>query len=49
MGDNRLIEIQKYGQSIWMDFITRDLMRSGKLQEWVERGIVGMTSNPYIL
>jgi len=48
MGDNRLIEIQKYGQSIWMDFITRDLMRSGKLQEWVERGIVGMTSNPTI-
>src|SRR5690606_37073557 len=48
MGDNRLIEIQKYGQSIWMDFITRDLMRSGKLQKWVERGIAGMTSNPTI-
>ena len=44
MGDNRLIEIQKYGQSIWMDFITRDLMRSGKLQECVDLGIVGLSS-----
>lgn len=48
MGDNRLIEVQKYGQSIWMDFITRGLMTSGELQKLVERGIVGMTSNPTI-
>jgi len=48
MGNNRLIEIQKHGQSIWMDFITRGLMTSGKLQKLVERGIVGMTSNPTI-
>ena len=48
MAENRLIEVQKYGQSIWLDFITRGLMTSGKLQQMVESGIVGMTSNPTI-
>ena len=47
MGDNRLIEIQKYGQRL-MDFITRDLMRSGNCKNGSSRGIAGMTSNPTI-
>ena len=45
---NPLIEVQQYGQSIWMDFIRRGLIESGELKELVESGIVGMTSNPTI-
>lgn len=48
MGVNRLIEVQTCGQSIWMDYIRRGLITSGKLHELVENGIVGMTSNPTI-
>lgn len=48
MAENRLIEVQSCGQSIWMDFIVRSLITSGKLQRLVDDGIVGMTSNPTI-
>ncbi|MBN1678705.1 MAG: bifunctional transaldolase/phosoglucose isomerase [Anaerolineae bacterium] len=48
MAVSRLIEVQQYGQSIWMDFIRRSLMLSGKLDRLVKDGIVGMTSNPTI-
>ncbi len=36
------------GQSPWLDYITRDLLKSGKLQSLIDKGIVGMTSNPTI-
>jgi len=36
------------GQSPWIDYITRDLLKSGKLQQRIDQGIVGMTSNPTI-
>jgi transaldolase/glucose-6-phosphate isomerase len=45
---NPLIEVQKCGQSIWMDYIKRSLITSGKLEKLVQDGIVGMTSNPTI-
>jgi transaldolase len=45
---NPLIEVQKCGQSIWMDYIQRSLITSGKLEKLVQDGIVGMTSNPTI-
>ncbi len=48
MAANPLIEIQKCGQSIWMDYIKRDLIISGELERLVEGGITGMTSNPTI-
>lgn len=48
MSANRLIEIQKLGQSIWMDYIRRSLITSGELQRLVDGGITGMTSNPTI-
>ena len=45
-----IFEIEnKYGQSIWMDNLSRDLVESGELKEMIEsRGIVGITSNPAI-
>jgi transaldolase len=35
-------------QSPWIDFIDRDLLRSGKLEQMVADGIRGLTSNPTI-
>ncbi|NMG11420.1 transaldolase [Brasilonema sp. UFV-L1] len=49
MATNQLLEIKKYGQSIWMDNLSRDIIQSGELKELVEnKGICGITSNPAI-
>jgi len=48
MSPNPLIDVQTCGQSIWMDYIQRSLITSGKLKKLIEGGIVGMTSNPTI-
>ena len=49
MPNNHLLEIKEYGQSIWMDNLTRDLIQSGELKDMVEnKGICGITSNPAI-
>ena len=45
---DQLKAVQEYGQSIWIDFIRRDLLVSGQLKQMVEEGIRGMTSNPTI-
>ncbi len=38
----------QHGQSIWLDFISRDLLNSGKLQHLIDQGLRGLTSNPTI-
>lgn len=46
---NPLIDVQKHGQSIWFDNISRDLITSGELRRMVENdGLLGVTSNPAI-
>lgn len=46
---NRLGKLAEAGQSIWLDYIDRRLIRSGELQRMVESdGICGVTSNPAI-
>ncbi|MGB3691305.1 MAG: transaldolase [Spirulinaceae cyanobacterium] len=47
---NPIFEIdQKYGQSIWMDNLSRDIIESGELKEMITGlGIHGITSNPAI-
>jgi transaldolase/glucose-6-phosphate isomerase len=46
---NPLIGLQKFGQSIWFDYIRRDLLTSGKLKSLIDDdGLRGMTSNPAI-
>jgi len=46
---NPLMQLQTFGQSIWLDYIRRDLMKSGELQRLItEDGLRGMTSNPSI-
>jgi transaldolase/glucose-6-phosphate isomerase len=47
--ENRLRALQVFGQSVWLDYIRRDLMTSGELKRLIERdGLGGMTSNPTI-
>ncbi len=49
MTTNHLFEIQEYGQSIWMDNLSRDAIESGELKEAiVTRSLRGITSNPAI-
>lgn len=45
---SKMKELQKLGQSIWLDYISRDLIQSGGLQDLVDRGLMGVTSNPAI-
>jgi transaldolase len=49
MTTNHLLEIKEFGQSIWMDNLARDLIKSGDLKKFIEtRGLRGITSNPAI-
>jgi transaldolase len=43
-----LQQLTDYGQSPWLDYVAREFTRSGKLEDLVRRGIVGVTSNPTI-
>src|SRR5271169_7177266 len=46
---NPLQALLSYGQSMWLDYIRRDLITSGKLKTMIEEdGLRGMTSNPSI-
>src|SRR5882672_2402929 len=46
---NSLKQLQGLGQSIWLDYIRRDLMTGGELKRLIEEdGLLGMTSNPAI-
>ena len=46
---NPLKELLNYGQSMWLDYIRRDLITSGSLKKMIEDdGLRGMTSNPSI-
>ena len=46
---NPLVELSKFGQSPWLDSISRDLIASGKLQKLIDAdGLRGVTSNPAI-
>jgi transaldolase/glucose-6-phosphate isomerase len=46
---NPLKELLNYGQSMWLDYIRRDLFTIGKLKQMIaEDGLRGMTSNPSI-
>ena len=45
---SKLEQLAQLGQSIWLDFIRRTFITSGRLQEWVDQGVRGVTSNPSI-
>ncbi|HEX9287031.1 MAG TPA: transaldolase [Thermoanaerobaculia bacterium] len=47
--DNKLQRLRELGQSVWYDYIRRDLITSGELARLIrEDGLAGMTSNPTI-
>jgi transaldolase/transaldolase/glucose-6-phosphate isomerase len=49
METNRIKQVHDFGQSIWLDFIDRPIMKSGKLKQMIdEDGLRGITSNPAI-
>ncbi|MBL8201735.1 MAG: transaldolase [Chromatiales bacterium] len=46
---NRLRKLASYGQSYWMDDLSRDLLRTGDLPRQIrDKGLRGITSNPAI-
>jgi len=46
---NHLKELNRYGQSVWLDYIRRSLIVSGELRRLIdEDGLRGVTSNPAI-
>src|SRR5579885_2940267 len=46
---NPLKELLKHGQSVWLDYIRRNLIETGELARMIrEDGLRGMTSNPSI-
>ena len=46
---NPLKQLLKFGQSVWLDYIRRDLIETGELKRLIEEdGLRGMTSNPSI-
>lgn len=49
MQNNPLNQLATFGQSIWLDYIRRDLITSGDLQRLIEEDdLRGITSNPAI-
>ena len=49
MKNNPLRQLAAFGQSVWLDYIRRDLIVSGELRHLIEDdGLCGLTSNPAI-
>ena len=49
MANSRLHQLSELGQSVWIDFLSRHLLRSGELARMMEEdAVVGVTSNPTI-
>ncbi len=46
---NKIFEVKKLGQKIWLDNLSRELIISGALLNLIEKdNITGITSNPTI-
>ena len=49
MPESNLHKLSALGQSVWIDYLSRDLLQSGELERMVrEDAVVGVTSNPTI-
>jgi len=44
----KLHELQKHGQAVWLDYISREMIELGDLDRLINQGLRGMTSNPKI-
>jgi transaldolase len=41
-------QLGEFGQSVWLDYISRSLIDTGRLKDLITQGLRGMTSNPTI-
>ena len=48
MSKTNIEELARFGQSIWLDSISRSMIETGELQKMIDSGLRGMTSNPTI-
>src|SRR2546423_11444666 len=49
MSNSRLHQLSELGQSVWIDYLSRDLLCTGELARMMrEDAVVGVTSNPTI-
>ncbi len=49
MSKSRLHQLSERGQSVWIDYLSRDLIHTGELEQMMrEDAVVGVTSNPTI-
>jgi transaldolase len=49
MSESRLHQLSELGQSVWIDYLSRDLLRTGELARMMrDDAVVGVTSNPTI-
>ena len=49
MPKSRLHQLSELGQSVWIDYLSRDLIHQGELERMTEEdAVVGITSNPTI-
>lgn len=48
MKKTTVVQLKDIGQSIWIDNINRAMLQSGRLQEYLQSGVRGLTSNPTI-
>jgi transaldolase len=47
---SRLAQLSRHGQSVWIDWLSRDLLLSGGLRRLIsEHAVTGVTTNPTIL
>lgn len=48
MSQTNIQQLNEFGQSVWLDYLSRSIIKSGKLKEMIGLGLRGMTSNPTI-
>jgi transaldolase len=49
MPDSNLHKLSALGQSVWLDYLSRDILQSGELERMMrDDAVVGVTSNPTI-
>jgi transaldolase len=44
-----LYALQQAGQSVWLDGMSRRMVRDGALQRYIDQGVLGVTANPSIV
>src|SRR4051794_4148934 len=48
MATTPLEQLAEHGQSVWIDFLSREFVEKGDLEGLIDQGIRGVTSNPTI-